>query len=35
MKEAQNMMGSLKNPEQMAKNMMKNNNPTRDRLRKN
>jgi len=34
MKEAQNMMGNLKNPEQMAKNMMKNNNPTRDRLRK-
>ena len=39
MKEAQNMMGSLKNPEKIAKEMMKNVNPhsgnsTRDRLRK-
>ena len=39
MKEAQNMMGSLKNPEKLAKEMMRNNNPhsgnsTRDRLRK-
>ena len=39
MKEAQNMMGSLKNPEQMAKQMRKNTDPhggnsTRDRLRK-
>ena len=39
MKEAQNMMGSMGNPEKMAKQMMKNNNPhstnsTKDRLRK-
>jgi hypothetical protein len=39
MKEAQNMMGNLKNPEKIAKEMMKNVNPhsgnsTRDRLRK-
>ena len=39
MKEAQSMMGNLKNPEQMAKQMMNNRNPhggnsTRDRLRK-
>ena len=39
MKEAQNMMGNLKNPEQMAKQMMNSKNPhsgnsTRDRLRK-
>jgi len=39
MKEAQNMMGSLKNPEQIAKQMRKNTDPhggnsTRDRLRK-
>jgi hypothetical protein len=39
MKEAQNMMGSMGNPEEMAKQMMKNNNQhspnsTKDRLRK-